>query len=246
LKGARSLARFSPRNLIAPNYIPGTEPAKSNPNHLTIEQLSVLIDQTPRTIHKLSERGVLKRAVDEHGKKVHPVRYDLIANVRAYCAYLREAARLDDIGQTLYQQLRNKKMGAEAEKAVIDLQLYKQKVHEGQHVAFVMTTIFTAVKQRMLSIPSRVTRVLMGKTDFQEIYAIINDEIEMALRELSEYDPSMFAAANEEYLAMTGANMQPSRPNGDSNNHHQDSDDDGNQGQAEDDDFAAAASSSPE
>jgi hypothetical protein len=185
-------------------------------NYVTVEQLSVLTDQTPRNIHLLTEKGVLKRAADDQGKMLRPFQYELISNVRAYCVYLRELARMDDAGQTLYTQLRNKKMGAEAEKAILDLKLYKAQLHRGKDVEFIITTMFTSIKSRLLAIPSRVTRVLMGKTVFQEIYAIIYTEIELALRELSDYDPNAFHRAGEDQP------LAP-QPNG-SSNHREDLD----------------------
>lgn len=192
-------------------------------NHLGVEQLSLLLDLSPRHVARLTESGVLKRAVNAEGKVIKPLQYELISNNRSYIAYLREAARLDDAGQTLYTQLRNKKMGAEAEKATLDLKLYKQKLHKAEDIEFVLTTMFTSLKSRLLAIPSRVTRVLMGRTVFQEIYSIIYTEIELALRELSEYDPNAFARASEDHLAFSGA-AAPSNGNGNGNHHQSDED----------------------
>jgi hypothetical protein len=44
-----------------------------------------------------------------------------------------------------------------------------------------------------------------GKTDLAEIVGILTEDSETALRELAGYDPAMFEAANEEYLASIGA-----------------------------------------
>ena len=61
--------------------------------------------------------------------------------------------------------------------------------------------IFTAVKSRLLAIPSRVSRLLIGKSDFQEIYSLLTREIEVGLTELSTIDYTMFTKENEAYLA---------------------------------------------
>jgi len=68
-----------------------------------------------------------------------------------------------------------------------------------------MTNMLTATESRLLAIPSRVTRLLIGQTEFQKICDLIYGEIEMALKELSDYDPQKFEEANEEYLAWIGA-----------------------------------------
>jgi phage terminase Nu1 subunit (DNA packaging protein) len=185
-------------------------------NLVTIEQLSVLVGQTPRNIFLLTERGVLKKAVDDAGKQLKPIQYELMMVVRSYCDYLRELAKLDDQGATVYQQLRNKKIGAEAEKAVLDLKTYKNKLHRSQDVEYVMNTMMSTVRSRLLSIPSRITRVLMGKTVFQEIHDIIDAEIQLALRELSDYDPNAFSRANEDYLAQEQLERPP-HSNGNTN-----------------------------
>jgi hypothetical protein len=92
-------------------------------------------------------------------------------------------------------------MAAEAEMAQLNLRIHKRELHRGKDVEFVLTTMITAAKSRLLSIPSRVTRLLIGKTDFSEIYALVMSEIELALRELSEYDPNAFVKENDQYLA---------------------------------------------
>ena len=53
---------------------------------------------------------------------------------------------------------------------------------------------------RLLAIPSRTTRLLIGKTDFQQIHDIQMREIEAVLSELVEINAAMFHAQNEQYL----------------------------------------------
>ena len=115
--------------------------------------------------------------------------------------YLRQAARLDDVSESTFRQLRNKKMEAEAEIAALKLALYQRKLHRTEDVEFLMTTMLTAVKSRLLAIPSRTSRLVLGKTGFQEVYSLLYSEIEQVLRTLSAYNPSDFAEQNEEYLA---------------------------------------------
>jgi hypothetical protein len=67
-----------------------------------------------------------------------------------------------------------------------------------------MTNMLIHFKARVLSIPARIARLLVGKTKFQEIYDTIMTEIELALRELAAYDPAMFAQQNAEYMASQG------------------------------------------
>ena len=50
-------------------------------------------------------------------------------------------------------------------------------------VEFVMTHRDTAIKARFLALPSRVARLLVGKTDFQEIFALLTEEVTAAMDE---------------------------------------------------------------
>lgn len=176
--------------------------------HATAEELAQLFDCHIRYVHTLTQRGVLVKAKDDKGKTIKG-RYDLVANVRAYCNFLRQSSRLEkDTSQSAYMQIRTRKLAAEAEVVDLKLKLYKRKLHRAEDVEFVLTNIFTAIKTRLLAIPSRTTRLLMGKTDFQEIYNLQYAEIEQALRELSDYDPNAFSQRNEEYLATQGGEVE--------------------------------------
>jgi phage terminase Nu1 subunit (DNA packaging protein) len=144
-------------------------------NIATVERFSILFDITVRHINRLVEQGALVRAQDENGKTLR-AQFELVRNVRAYCAYLREQARIDDAGQTVYTQLRNQKIAAEAEVAALKLKLYKRKLHRTEDVEFIMTMMLTAVKSRLLAIPSRTTRLLIGRSNIQEIFGLLYGE----------------------------------------------------------------------
>jgi phage terminase Nu1 subunit (DNA packaging protein) len=170
-------------------------------------QLAKLLDITPRHIQRLTADGVLERARDVDGKELIG-RYELIVNVRAYVRYLRTQARLDDASESKYAMLRNQKMAAESERAELELALFKNKLHRSEDVEFILTNMLTAMKAHLLSIPSRMTRLLVGQTKFQVIYELLSAEIHRALLELSQYNPAMFGAQNRAYLASQGADLE--------------------------------------
>jgi phage terminase Nu1 subunit (DNA packaging protein) len=172
------------------------------PRATTVDQtqFAKLVGITPRHVRRLTDDGVLQKARDEDGKELRG-RYELAFNILAYCNYLRSKARLDDSGSQRYDQLRNEKMAADNRISQHKLHLLEGKLHRADDVEFSWTNILTAVKQRLLSIPSRVARQLKGQTSFRVIYDIIMAEIELALRELSTYKPNMFDAQSEAFLA---------------------------------------------
>jgi hypothetical protein len=57
------------------------------------------------------------------------------------------------------------------------------------------------VRARLLAIPARITRLLIGKTDPNEIRDLLNAKIYGALNSLVAFDPAVFSEQNEEYLA---------------------------------------------
>ena len=66
-----------------------------------------------------------------------------------------------------------------------------------------MTQMLTNAKMRLMAIPSRITRMLIGQTDFQKVYTLIDDEIRAALTELSEAkyrDSIAYRRAQEKFL----------------------------------------------
>ena len=104
-----------------------------------------------------------------------------------------------------YTVARARRMSALADIEQLRLKRIHGELHHRQDVEFLLTQMITACKQRLLALPSRCCHSLQAKTNPAEIAEILKDEVESALRELSEYDPAKFEAANEEYLASVGA-----------------------------------------
>jgi phage terminase Nu1 subunit (DNA packaging protein) len=167
---------------------------------LDTAQLARFLDITPRHVFRLTSDGVLLRARDEAGNELRG-RYDLLQNNVAYIRHLRQQGRFDDASESEYQRQRVGRMRAENEMAQIRLRELKGEMHRASDVEFVMTNMITATKQRLLSIPSRVTRLLVGLTSFKKIFNIISTEIELALKEPSGYKPEMFARQTADYMA---------------------------------------------
>ena len=89
----------------------------------------------------------------------------------------------------------------------LKLRLFKGSLHEASDVDFCMTNMLTFFKQRILAIPARISRQLIGKKSFREIYDIIMTEIVSCLSELSGYDRNMFAQQRAARLADQGVDL---------------------------------------
>ena len=166
-------------------------------------QLAKFIDVTPRTVRNLVADGILVPARDENGSELRG-RYELLPNNIAYIRYLRRGTAFEDTSENEYNALRNRRIRADAERAELELKLYKGQLHRAEDIQFVLTNMLTAAKSRLLAIPSRVTRLVLGLTDFQKIYDLIYNEIGAVLKELSEFNRKMFAKQNREFVR--GAN----------------------------------------
>jgi hypothetical protein len=176
----------------------------ATPQLLDTTQLAKLLDITPSWVRKLTNDGVLTRARDADGKELTG-RYNILA-VRDYCRYLRSVAKLDDASQARYSALRNEKLAAESERTTLELREYKGELHNARDIEFIMNNMLTYFKQRVLAIPSRTARLCVGKK-FREIYDLQMTEIELALRELSGYDRSQFAAQRDSFLRSQGIDL---------------------------------------
>ena len=106
--------------------------------------------------------------------------------------------------ETDYQRNRARRMSALADVEQLRLKRIHGELHHSQDVEFLMTGMLTAFKQRLLALPSRCAPYVMGKSNLGEVAETIRLEIYDALRELADYNPNAFAAANEQYLAGIG------------------------------------------
>jgi phage terminase Nu1 subunit (DNA packaging protein) len=183
-------------------------------NTITTTQLSKLLDVTPAYVRKLTADGVISRAVDADGSELEG-RYSLLA-IRDYCRWLRSKLRVDDTSETRRQAALGRKAEAEAELTELRLAEHKGELHHARHIEFIWTSILTRFKARLLAMPSRVARLCVGKK-FREILEILSREIELLLRELSQYDAKAFAREREAYLETQ--EKEPASLNGDAETH---------------------------
>lgn len=166
---------------------------------------------TPQRVRQLAAQGVLEKV--SGGDARQHARFNLLSCVNAYIVFLRDRDRSIDPGETDYQRSRSRRMAALADIEQLRLKRIHGELHHAEDVRFLMTQMITACRQRLLALPSRLCHSLQMKSNPAEIAEILKQEVEAALRELSEYDPAKFEAANEEYLAGIGV-AKPADKNG--------------------------------
>ena len=106
------------------------------------------------------------------------------------------------IGST-YDVERTRKMAADARIAEIELRKVEGELVIAEEVVDAWTSVVGAVKARLLSIPTKAAPIVANENQAGECQIILEDLINEALEELSNYDPttnptSTSAGASEE------------------------------------------------
>jgi phage terminase Nu1 subunit (DNA packaging protein) len=180
----------------------------------TTTQLAKIILLSERRVQQLVRAGVLRHAYDEDDGHELRGRFHAIPNIQNYIRYLREELGSEDVTETRFLDARSRRMAAMASAEELRLDVLRGKLHRAEDVEFFMSNRDSAIRARILAISSRITRILVGKTDPVEIRAIIDAETLAVLDELAAYDPTQFTQANEEYLSRLFPEQSATKPNG--------------------------------
>jgi len=167
---------------------------KTDINDLVVNTTAIakMFNLTERRVRQLVEEGIISRI--GHG------RFDLIDTVSKYVTFLKlssEALDENDVSESLeYEKWLHEK--AKREKAEIELANIKNEMHRSEDVEKVLNHMIMAFRSKMLSLPSKMAMILVNKNDPKLIEALIERDVHEALKELSEYDPSMFVEMTED------------------------------------------------
>ncbi len=149
--------------------------------------LAEIIGVGDRQIRNLADEGIIVR--NSHGK------YLLMKSLKNYILNLRIAKA----GEKITSDFASGELDLDTEKAKhehlkgmiteIRLQLIKGKIHKSEDVGAVITDMFTRFRAKMTALPFKLAPKLEGKNKI-EISGILKEEIEFALNELADYNPS--------------------------------------------------------
>lgn len=142
----------------------------------------------------MTERNVRNLVAEDIIGRVGHGRYDLIDSVSRYITFIKMASDgLDSaaVEESLeYEKWLHEK--AKREKAEIELAHIKKEMHRSEEVEQVLNHMVMAFRSKILSLPSKVALLLTTIDDANQIEVILEREMHQALKELSEYDPSIF------------------------------------------------------
>ncbi len=157
--------------------------------------LGKIIGVSDRRIRQLADEGILT--------KVSSGRYSLQESLHSYILNLRVANDADRGQKELEDKLDyalEKAMHERVKRHMSELQyaLMKGNVHRAEDVEAVMTNMLTNFKTKILNLPSKLTPLLVNRSDKKYILELLTNEFGEALEELSNYNASDFYS--DEYI----------------------------------------------
>jgi hypothetical protein len=145
-------------------------------------ELAMIVGKTPQWIRQLTREKVLTQVA--RGK------YLLGDSIQAYIEHA--SGGTDDEGKPRLIDHKTEHERIKVEQAAIKLTKMREDLHTAEDIETVMDDMFTAFRQRILSIPTKLAQHLTGIDDVNMIKSRLTKEIHEALTELSNYDPDMF------------------------------------------------------
>lgn len=160
-----------------------------NDDNISGRELAEKLGISRTTLYQFLSDGVLKKGEDNKFKEAD--------SVKQYCEYLRagQTEKKTDT-QAQYWQEKAQHEASRREMAAINLAKIKGEILETKDVEMALGGMLTAFRRRMLSLPHKMAKMLVGKKE-QEIGRLLTMEINSALTDLSECDVSKFGNGGE-------------------------------------------------
>ena len=144
-----------------------------------ISTICKMLDLTDRRVQQLAKEGVLPKT--EKGK------YDLVGCVRGYVHYLRDMALGKDTDVDGHKW-RERMVKANALKAEMELDDMKQDLVRVVKIESYLDKLFTAIKQHILAMPSKVSPMVAGEESVEGIKLVLEGEAHDILNLIADYE----------------------------------------------------------
>jgi len=160
-------------------------------DEISTNDVAVLLHMDARSVQRAVKAGTIQQS--RRGCFI------LGKIIPAYVDHLRDViAKNPDEAALRAAKLR--KALADAERAELELALFKNQLHTSDAVLFVWSARIGASRKRLLAVPTRLAPHLVGETDQQKIYDAISREITLALEDVSELTQKDFAKQDRKFL----------------------------------------------
>ncbi len=163
--------------------------ANTSPMYPT-EVICKLLNLKYRRLYVLAEKGIIRKP--QHGM------WELVPTIQGYVSFLqtlaygRKTLHEDEPGEIDYREEKAKLTQAQAEKARLEVNHLKGKLHKSEDVERITSDMLMRFKARITSMPSKIAGFLLGKQEITEVEAILKRHCNEALNELAAYDPSKY------------------------------------------------------
>jgi len=160
-------------------------------DEISTNDVAVLLHMDARSVQRAVKAGTIQQS--RRGCFI------LGKIIPAYVDHLRDViAKNPDEAALRAAKLR--KALADAERAELELALFKNQLHTSDAVLFVWSARIGASRKRLLAVPTRLAPHLVGETDQQKIYDAISREITLALEDVSELTQKDSAKQDRKFL----------------------------------------------
>ena len=146
-----------------------------------IDTICKMLDLTPRRVQQLAKEGIIPKT--EKGK------YDLVGCVRGYVHYLRDRALGKDADLDGFQW-RVRKLKAEALMAEMELDEMRQILIRVEKVEGYLEKLFTAMKQQLLGMPTKVAPMLLAEDTVEGVELVLQGEAHDICNLIADYEIS--------------------------------------------------------
>ena len=160
-------------------------------DEISTNDVAVLLHMDARSVQRAVKAGTIQQS--RRG------RFILGKIIPAYVDHLRDVIA-NNPDEAALRAAKLRKALADAERAELELKLFKNELHTSDAVLFVWSARIGASRKRLLAVPTRLAPHLVGETDQKRIYNQIYNEITAALEDVAGVTQKDFAKQNREFL----------------------------------------------
>ena len=144
--------------------------------YATLDQVSKVLDLTPRRINQLAKEGLPRESRGE---------YDLVKCVRWYIAHLRKQLADARHGTETEVQGRARLVSITADLRAIDLAERRAEMIRIDDAQNIMDPVFIAMRMKLLAFPKKVGSILGNTENARQILILLNEAIRENLNDLA-------------------------------------------------------------
>jgi phage terminase Nu1 subunit (DNA packaging protein) len=151
------------------------------------QQLSEVLGVTPRRIDVLAEDGVLKAV---RSSKFKGRRYRLNDAVQRFCAYQKQYVKAQCSsrnGNGEYNDARARRMAATAIIEEARARQISGEMISRESAMISMTNVVSVIRNHVLAIPNRLSRVLAATNDVSKAHSILKSACRSALQSACDF-----------------------------------------------------------